>query len=181
MDYSYVTGYGDHAAENPHHRYWCAQAVEGFPSAPAGVLVGGPNSGMQDPWVMGSGWVKGEIAPAKCYMDHVEAWSVNECTINWNAPLAWLTGFLCENNGGIKEGAVSAATPDSEKAENTDEPSVSDEASDNYSGSKPSSASSQGSGEGFPEKTVIILAAVLIGLIAVEVFIYKIVKLNRSK
>ena len=83
--------------------------------------------------------------------------------------------------GGIKEGAVSAATPDSEKAENTDEPSVSDEASDNYSGSKPSSASSQGSGEGFPVKTVIILAAVLIGLIAVEVFIYKIVKLNRSK
>ncbi len=34
------------------------------------------------------------IAPAKCYLDHIEAWSVNECTINWNAPLAWLTGFL---------------------------------------------------------------------------------------
>ncbi len=180
MDYSYVTGYGDHAAENPHHRYWCAQAVEGFPSAPAGVLVGGPNSGMQDPWVMGSGWVKGEIAPAKCYMDHVEAWSVNECTINWNAPLSWLTGFLCENNGGIKEGAVSAATPDSEKAENTAEPSVSDEASDGYDG-KASSVSSAGNGEGFPVKTVLILTAALIGLIAVEVFIYKIVKLNRSK
>ena len=45
--------------------------------APAGVLVGGPNSGMQDPWVQGSGWKKGEIAPAKCYVDNIEAWSVN--------------------------------------------------------------------------------------------------------
>ncbi len=181
MDYSYVTGYGDHAAENPHHRYWCAQAVEGFPKAPAGVLVGGPNSGMQDPWVMGSGWVKGAIAPAKCYMDHVEAWSVNECTINWNAPLAWLTGFLCEGNGGIKAGAVSAATPDSEKAENTDKPSVSDEASDNYDGSEVSSVSASGSGDGFPVKTVIIVAGVLIGLIAIEVFAFKIIKMNRTK
>lgn len=181
MDYSYVTGYGDHAAENPHHRYWCAQAVEGFPSAPAGVLVGGPNSGMQDPWVMGSGWVKGEIAPAKCYMDHVEAWSVNECTINWNAPLAWLAGFLCENNGGIKAGAVSAATPDSEKAENTAEPSVSDKASDNYSGSEVSSASASGSGEGFPWKTVLILTGGLAVLISLEVLIYKVIKLNRTK
>ncbi len=181
MDYSYVTGYGDHAAENPHHRYWCAQAVEGFPKAPAGVLVGGPNSGMQDPWVMGSGWVKGTIAPAKCYMDNVEAWSVNECTINWNAPLAWLTGFLCEENGGIKVGAVSAATPESDKAQNTDKPSVSDEASNNYNGSEVSSVSASGSGEGFPVKTVIILAGVLIGLIAIEVFVFKIIKLNRTK
>ena len=183
VDYSYVTGYGAHAVENPHHRYWCAQAVEGFPSAPAGVLSGGPNSGMQDPWVMGSGWVKGEIAPAKCFMDHVEAWSVNECTINWNAPLAWLTGFVSEENGGIQAGAVSAATPDSEKAENTDSPSVSDKASDGYESGKVNSASASitGSGEGFPLKTVLILAAALIGLIALEVFIYKMVKLHRTK
>ncbi len=175
MDYSYVTGYGSHAVANPHHRYWSAQSVEGFPSAPAGVLVGGPNSGMQDPWVKGSGWVKGKIAPAKCYLDHVEAWSVNECTINWNAPLAWLSGFLSEENGGIVVGAVSAATPDSAKAENTASPSVSDEASGSYQGS----ASSDG--EGFPVKTVLILAASLIGLIAIEVFIYKMVKLHHTR
>ncbi len=101
MDYSYVTGYGSHAAENPHHRWWSYQADSTFPKAPNGVLVGGPNSGMQDPWVQGSGWKPGEIAPAKCYMDHIEAWSVNECTINWNAPLAWLSAYLADKNGGV--------------------------------------------------------------------------------
>lgn len=174
MDYSYVTSYGAHAVENPHHRYWCAQSVEGFPSAPAGVLVGGPNSGMQDPWVMGSGWVKGSIAPAKCYLDNVEAWSVNECTINWNAPLAWLTSFLSENNGGIKAGAVSAATLDSEKAENTANSSVSANASNNYD-------SSSSSNEGFPIKAVLILTFVLAAVIAVEVFGYKLTKRARTK
>jgi len=101
MDYSYVTGYGSHAVENPHHRWWSYQADSNFPKAPNGVLVGGPNSGMQDPWVTGSGWKPGEIAPAKCYMDHIEAWSVNECTINWNAPLAWVSAYLSDKNGGI--------------------------------------------------------------------------------
>lgn len=101
MDYSYVTGYGTHAVENPHHRWWSNQVDESFPKAPNGVLVGGPNSGMQDPWVKGSGWKPGEIAPAKCYMDNIEAWSVNECTINWNTPLAWLSAYLADKNGGI--------------------------------------------------------------------------------
>lgn len=174
MDYSYVTGYGAHAAENPHHRYWCAQSVEGFPKAPAGVLVGGPNSGMQDPWVMGSGWIKGEIAPAKCYLDNVEAWSVNECTINWNAPLAWLTAFLCEENGGIVASAVSAATPDSEKAQNTLSPNT-------YDGSSNNSLSNTGTSEGFPLKIVLILTAVLAVIIVIEVFVFKIVKHRRSK
>lgn len=94
MDYSYVTGYGYHAVQNPHHRYWSHQTDESFPSAPAGVLSGGPNSGLQDPWVKGSGWKVGDREPQLCYMDNIEAWSTNECTINWNSPLAWLTGFM---------------------------------------------------------------------------------------
>lgn len=101
VDYSYVTGYGSHAVKNPHHRWWSYQADGNFPEAPNGVLVGGPNSGMQDPWVKGSGWNPGEIAPAKSYMDNIEAWSVNECTINWNTPLAWISAYLAEKNGGI--------------------------------------------------------------------------------
>lgn len=101
MDYSYVTGYGSHAVANPHHRWWSFQVDANFPAAPNGVLVGGPNSGMQDPWVKGSGWKPGEIAPAKCYMDNVEAWSVNECTVNWNTPLAWTAAYLADKNGGI--------------------------------------------------------------------------------
>lgn len=96
MDYSYVTGYGTHTVKYPHHRYWANLIDSAYPLAPCGVLSGGPNSGMQDPWVRGMGWKKGTISPAKCYLDHIEAWSVNECTINWNAPLAWLAGFLTQ-------------------------------------------------------------------------------------
>ncbi|MBP3238623.1 MAG: glycoside hydrolase family 9 protein [Lachnospiraceae bacterium] len=107
MDYSYVTGYGTHTTTYPHHRYWAKQIDDAFPLAPCGVLCGGPNSGMQDPWVQGAGWKKGKISPAKCYLDNIEAWSVNECTINWNAPLCWLTAYLLEQtDDGIKVGAT---------------------------------------------------------------------------
>ena len=57
----------------------------------------------------GSGWKLGERAPAKCYMDNIEAWSVNECTINWNTPLAWVSAYLADKNGGVivtKEAAM---------------------------------------------------------------------------
>ena len=33
-------------------------------------------------------------APQKCFVDHIESWSTNEVTINWNAPLAWVAAFL---------------------------------------------------------------------------------------
>ena len=36
-----------------------------------------------------------------CYMDNIEAWSVNECTINWNTPLAWVSAYLADKNGGV--------------------------------------------------------------------------------
>jgi endoglucanase len=99
-DKCYVTGYGEVPLENPHHRFWAYQSNPKFPKPPAGVISGGPNSGLQDPWVQGSGW-KGTgpdaIAPQKCFMDHIESWSTNEVTINWNAPLAWVTAYLDEN------------------------------------------------------------------------------------
>jgi len=34
-------------------------------------------------------------------MDNIEAWSVNECTINWNTPLAWVSAYLADKNGGV--------------------------------------------------------------------------------
>ncbi len=185
MDISYVTGYGTHAAANPHHRYWANQISEDFPSAPAGVLVGGPNSGMEDPWVQGSGWVKGEIAPAKCYMDNIEAWSVNECTINWNAPLAWLTGFVCEENGGIVVDATSGAMEQLEESGNTldrdndttDDVSTTEQDSDADTDTGNEENSSQMNALA---TLVIILAAILIAVIAIEVFIYKLIKLKRK-
>jgi len=32
--------------------------------------------------------------PLLCYVDDIEAWSVNEVAINWNAPLAWVAAYL---------------------------------------------------------------------------------------
>ncbi len=93
---SYITGYGENPLENPHHRFWAFQADNTFPKAPAGCLSGGPNSGLEDPWVKGSGWKPGARAAQKCFMDNIESWSTNEITINWNAPLAWITAYLDE-------------------------------------------------------------------------------------
>lgn len=94
LEQSYVTGYGENALQHPHHRWWSNQLDATFPSAPKGVLSGGPNSQMQDPMIQGKGYKAGEVAPMVCYLDNVEAWSVNECTINWNSPLVWISSFL---------------------------------------------------------------------------------------
>jgi endoglucanase len=93
-DQSYVTGYGSRPLANPHHRFWAHQANQAFPTAPPGVLSGGPNSGLQDPYVQAYG-LRG-CAPMKCFVDNIEAWSANEEAINWNAPLAWVAAFLDE-------------------------------------------------------------------------------------
>ena len=58
------------------------------------MLSGGPNSGLQDPYVQAAGLAG--CAPQKCYADNIEAWSANEEAINWNAPLAWVAAFLDE-------------------------------------------------------------------------------------
>jgi endoglucanase len=104
MDQSYVTGYGSRPLENPHHRFWAHQANNKFPSPPPGVLSGGPNSGLQDPYVKAAG-LSG-CAPMKCFADNIEAWSANEEAINWNAPLAWVAAFLDEH----PKSAVAPAT-----------------------------------------------------------------------
>jgi endoglucanase len=91
---SYVTGYGEKALQHPHHRFWAKQANAKYPSAPPGILSGGPNSSIDDPYAKAAG-LKG-CAPQRCFVDHIEAYSVNEITINWNAPLAWVTAWLDE-------------------------------------------------------------------------------------
>lgn len=104
LDISYVTGYGVHSSQYPHHRWFAVQAKPEFPKAPCGILVGGPNTGLEDTIVQKTDWVKGEVPPQTVYIDDIEAYSVNECTINWNTPLAWLTSYLLEQNGGIIAG-----------------------------------------------------------------------------
>ncbi len=108
---SFVTGYGadGYTTENPHHRYWCHQMKEDWPYAPSGCLSGGMNSNMNDPMIQGAGYKIGELAPMLCYYDQVDAWSVNEITINWNSPLAWAASFMDDN--GNAEGGERPTTP----------------------------------------------------------------------
>ncbi len=94
MAQSYVTGFGERALQNPHHRFWAHQVSDKFPMAPPGAISGGPNSDLQDPYVQAAG-LKG-CPPLRCFVDNIEAWSVNEITINWNAPLAWVAAYLDE-------------------------------------------------------------------------------------
>ncbi|TQS41726.1 endoglucanase [Cryptosporangium phraense] len=88
---SQVTGYGTRAASRPHHRFY-AQAVDpSYPPAPPGVVVGGPNSGLEDPVAAA------ELAtapPQKCWIDDPGSWATNEVTIGWNAALAVVSGHV---------------------------------------------------------------------------------------
>ncbi len=194
MDYSYVTGYGTHTTENPHHRWWSNQIDDAFPKAPCGVLSGGPNSGMQDPWVRGMGWKKGEIAPQKCYVDHVEAWCVNECTINWNASLAWLTAFSALN-AEIKPGEGGkdiGVENDGGGASSTEKTTYDEEKAEENAAKSGKSAKSRSSakdaddenGEGISSTKLVVIivaaVAVIILIIATYVFIFEMTKLNRQ-
>ena len=89
---SYVTGWGDRPLTNPHHRYWAHQKNPDFPPPPPGVVSGGPNSSLQDPYARKAG-LPG-CPPQKCFIDHIDSWSTNEIAINWNAPFAWALAFL---------------------------------------------------------------------------------------
>ncbi len=96
LSYSYVTGYGTYKEKNPHHRYWSYELDKTLPMAPDGILSGGPNAGLQDPYVRALGFVPGDTTnpSQRCFVDSIEAWSTNEVTINWNAPLAWIASFM---------------------------------------------------------------------------------------
>ncbi len=110
---SYVSGFGEHAFENPHHRFWAHQKKPSLPHPPPGVLAGGPNSRLQDPT---SSRLAG-CPPQRCYVDHVDAWSVNEVAINWNAPLAWLAAFLDDLGAEVPPGpSVGHSDPEPKQA-----------------------------------------------------------------
>jgi endoglucanase len=108
MDQCYVTGYGARPLLNPHHRFWSHQSNEKFPSAPPGVVSGGPNSGLEDPYVKAAALAG--CAPEKCFADNIESWATNEITINWNAPFAWVLAYLDEQGSSPPKGKRAAAT-----------------------------------------------------------------------
>jgi endoglucanase len=83
--YSFVTGYGSKTPMHPHHR---PSAADGIADPIPGLLVGGPNPGMQD------GIRVPSTVPDEAYIDDERAYAANEIAINWNAPLAYLANAL---------------------------------------------------------------------------------------
>lgn len=80
--YCFVTGFGDQSPEHPHHRPSVAKGT-----AQRGMLVGGPNSSLEDP--AAQGYLDGR-APAACYIDSDQSYSTNEVAIYWDSPLVYL-------------------------------------------------------------------------------------------
>ena len=66
-----------------------------MPEPPKGSLAGGPNSSIQDPVAQALFGEQG-CAPQTCYVDDIQAWSVNEITVNWNAALSQMAAWLTE-------------------------------------------------------------------------------------
>ena len=83
--YSYLTGYGSKTPMHPHHR---PSVSDGIVDPIPGLLVGGPNPGMQDHIQIPS------KVPDEAYIDDDRAYAVNEIAINWNAPFAYLANAL---------------------------------------------------------------------------------------
>ena len=83
--YCFVTGLGSKPPMNPHHR----QSVsDGIVEPVPGLLVGGPNPGMQDKCVYQF------KEPETAYLDQSCSYASNEIAINWNAPLVYLTNAI---------------------------------------------------------------------------------------
>ena len=91
LNQSYVTGYGEVHSHRQHSRWYANPVDPTLPRPPRGTLAGGPNSSIQDP--LARSLLHG-CPPQFCYLDDFMSWSTNELTINWNAPLAWISAFL---------------------------------------------------------------------------------------
>ncbi len=89
LDYSYVTGHGEHAYKNPHNR---PTACDGIDEPMPGWVSGGPFKTPCDEAAVEL--IEKGTAPMKCYVDHVGSYSTNEITIYWNSPAVFITACL---------------------------------------------------------------------------------------
>lgn len=83
--YSFITGIGSKSPMHPHHRQ---SEADGITEPVPGLLVGGPNLGMQDSCI----YPFKEIETA--YVDHMCSYASNEIAINWNAPIVYLANAV---------------------------------------------------------------------------------------
>jgi endoglucanase len=83
--YSFITGIGSKSPMHPHHR---PSEADGITEPVPGLLVGGPNIGMQDKCA----YPNKEVETA--YVDHVCSFASNEIAINWQAPVVYLANAM---------------------------------------------------------------------------------------
>lgn len=88
MNQCYVTGYGSKQVMQPHHRPSAGDSVKGpIP----GLLVGGPDSGLEDDIARAK--LTGK-APAQCYIDDVGSYSTNEVATYWNSSAIFALSYM---------------------------------------------------------------------------------------
>jgi len=92
IDQSYITGIGERAVQNPHHRFWGHSLDASLPTPPPGAVSGGPNNRNFADKVAKT--LDSSCAPQTCWIDHADAFSLNEVAVNWNAPVFWISSFL---------------------------------------------------------------------------------------
>lgn len=89
VDYSYVTGHGEHAYMHPHNR---PTECDGIELPMPGWVSGGPFKTPADP--VGIERIKPGTPPMKCYVDHASCYSLNEITIYWNSPAVFVAAYF---------------------------------------------------------------------------------------
>ena len=90
--YCYVTGFGTHPTNHPHHRLSYSHPKGALP----GFLAGGPNPARQDAVTDGVKYPK-DVPADESYLDEQPSYASNEVTINWNVTLFALTACLDAN------------------------------------------------------------------------------------
>lgn len=86
---SYVTGNGEFAYNNPHLR---PAFADGIDECIPGMVSGGPNSHPAEREARR--FIPEGTPPMKCYVDRMEFYSINEITIYWNSPAAFVIAYL---------------------------------------------------------------------------------------
>ena len=84
--YCFLSGFGTQSPEHPHHRPSQATGV-----VVPGMLAGGPDESLEDPYAQ---TVLPGTAPALCYADSDQAYSLNEVAIYWNSPAVFLFAYI---------------------------------------------------------------------------------------
>ncbi len=84
--YCFLTGYGKLSPQYPHHR-----PSEAIGKCMKGMLVGGPDSALDDPYAKA---VLSGLPKARRYTDNSQSYSCNEITIYWNSPLVYMLAGL---------------------------------------------------------------------------------------